>query len=126
MIASKKPRKQRKALFNAPLHKRKKLLKVKLSKELKEKLNKKLSRVLIKKGDKIKIIKGKFKGKTGDVLEVDYKKLRIFVSGISRKNAKGVEKLIPIRPYNVVLIDGDFSSKYRKNLLESKENLKVK
>ncbi|MEM4235622.1 MAG: 50S ribosomal protein L24, partial [Candidatus Anstonellaceae archaeon] len=99
----KQPRKQRKAFFNAPLHIRKKFLKVRLAKELAQKIGKRS--LTIKKGDKVKIIKGKFKGKTGSVIEVDYKKLRLFVEGITIKNSRGVEKLFPLRPAAVRLIE---------------------
>ncbi|MEM3361857.1 MAG: 50S ribosomal protein L24 [Candidatus Anstonellaceae archaeon] len=103
MTCSKQPRKQRKAFFNAPLHIRKKFLKVRLAKELAQKVGKRS--LTIKKGDKVKIIKGKFKGKTGSVIEVDYKKLRLFVEGITIKNSRGVEKLFPLRPAAVRLIE---------------------
>ena len=114
MISSKQPRKQRKALFNAPLHLRKKLLRVKLADELIKQLSNKIKRVTIKKGDKVKIVKGKFKSKIGKVLEVDYKKLCIYIEGIVRKNAKGVEKLISIKPYNVRIIEGDFTKRIKQ------------
>ncbi|MFN3910192.1 MAG: 50S ribosomal protein L24 [Candidatus Anstonellaceae archaeon] len=105
MLSSKQPRKQRKLFFNAPLHKRKKFLRVRLAKELVQKLGKKIRNLLVRRGDKVKIIKGSHKGKSGAVLEVDYKKLCFFVEGITRRNAKGVEKPIPIKPSAVRLIE---------------------
>jgi len=45
----------------------------------------------IKKGDTVKVIAGVAKGETGTVLEVDRKKQRVFVEGLSVKNKKHVK-----------------------------------
>ena len=63
--SSKQPRKQRKYLANAPLHLKRKLLSVNLSKALREKVGKR--NVVVKKGDKVKAMRGKFKNKQGKV-----------------------------------------------------------
>ncbi|MCX8163220.1 MAG: 50S ribosomal protein L24 [Candidatus Micrarchaeota archaeon] len=114
LISSKQPRKQRKAFFNAPLHLRKKFLHIRLSKELIQKIGKKIRSMLVKKGDKVKVIKGKFKGKVGSVLEVDYKKIKVFVEGLTRKNSRGIEKLVPLAPSALRLIDKTLASKTEK------------
>ena len=95
-------RKERKKLYTMPLHKRKVLLHAALSKELKEKLKKNATHV--KKGYKVKIMRGNFKGKEGTVVKVSYKKVRIYVEGITRKNARGREKFVPIHPSNVMIV----------------------
>jgi large subunit ribosomal protein L24 len=95
-------RKERKKIFNMPLHKRKVLLHAALSKELKEKLKK--NAIHVKKGYRVKIMRGDFKGKEGKVVKVSYKKVRIYVEGITRKNSRGQEKLVPIHPSKVMII----------------------
>jgi large subunit ribosomal protein L24 len=95
-------RKQRKKMFTLPLHKRKHLLHAHLSKELRQSLKKRS--LTVKKGYTVKILRGSHKGKQGKVLKVSYKKLRIYVEGIAKQNARGVEKLIPIHPSNVMII----------------------
>ena len=65
LTKSKQPRKQRKALYNAPLHLRNRLMSAMLSKELKEKYNK--NSLPVRKGDVVKILRGNFKGIEGEV-----------------------------------------------------------
>ena len=69
--SSKQPRKQRKYVYNAPNHIKKKLVSTTLSKELRKNYGKR--NVPIRKGDKIKVLRGQFKGKTGEVTKVDLK-----------------------------------------------------
>jgi large subunit ribosomal protein L24 len=118
MSSSIQPRKQRYARANAPMHERKKMMHVHVSKELRAKLGTKRRAVLVKKGDKIRFRKGKNRKKTGTVLEVDYRDLVLYVEGISSKNSKGVQKLSPVQPANVEIVEGDFGQKDRKAMLE--------
>src|SRR3989338_10987650 len=80
---SKKPGKQRKYAANLPLHLKKKLVSVNLSKELRKKQGKR--NVSVRKGDMVKIMRGKFKKKQGKVLEVKLKTGKIIVEGIQAK-----------------------------------------
>lgn len=118
MMKSVSPKKQRNARRDAPMHKRKSLMHVHVSPELRTKLGTSRRSMLIRKGDKVKITTGALKKKEGVVLEVNYSDLRLRIEGITRKNARGQEKLIPIQPSNVMIIDGDFSLKDRKAILE--------
>jgi large subunit ribosomal protein L24 len=101
--SSKKPKKQKKYRANAPLHMRKKMLHVHLSKELRKKYNRR--NVTIKKGDTVKIMKGKFKKKQGKVIEVNMKRLKIFVEGIQIKKQDGSKANIPLKPSNLQIIE---------------------
>lgn len=101
--ASKQPRKQRKYLAKAPLHLRKKLLSVNLSKELRAKVGKR--NVVVHKGDKVKIMRGKFKGKQGKVTEVQMKKLKLIVEGILVKKLDGSKVNAPMRASNLQIIE---------------------
>ena len=87
------------------MHIRKNFLKVHISKVLKQKLGTKKRTIVVKKGDKIKIQVGKYKGKEGKVLNINYKKTMINIEGLTRLNSRGNEKFIPVRPSNVELID---------------------
>ena len=99
---SKQPRKQRKALFNAPLHLRRKVMSAMLSKELKEKLGK--NAIPVRKGDVVRIMRGDFKGLEGEVIKVDLKRYRIYVEGANNKRQDGREVPYPIHPSNVMII----------------------
>jgi large subunit ribosomal protein L24 len=101
--SSKQPRKQRKYLANAPLHLRKKFVSINLSKELRKKEGKR--NLPAKKGDKVKICNGKFKGKTGKILEVNLKKSKIVVENIQVKKQDGSKANIKLQPSNLQIIE---------------------
>lgn len=121
-MATKKPSKQRKRFFNAPLHKRGKIMSVHLSPELREKYG--LRSLPIRKGDKVRILRGDAKGVEGKVVRVDRKKYRVYIEGVTRTNQRGDEILVPIHYSNVMIVDLDLSDKWRKNKLEKLLELK--
>jgi large subunit ribosomal protein L24 len=100
---SKQPRKQRKYRANAPLHLRKKFVSINLSKELRKKEGKR--NIPAKKGDKVKIFSGKFKGKTGKILEVNLKKSKIIVENINVKKQDGSKANVKLQPSNLQIIE---------------------
>ena len=100
---SKLPRKQRKYLANAPLHLRKKFVSINLSKELRKKEGKR--NLPAKKGDKVKIFNGKFKGKTGKILEVNLKRSKIVVENIQVKKQDGSKANVRLQPSNLQIIE---------------------
>jgi large subunit ribosomal protein L24 len=115
---SKKPRKQRKFLFKAPLHLRRKMLAAHLSKELKEKYKRRSLPVRV--GDEVEIMRGEFKKKRGKIVKVDLKKYKVYVEGITRKTSTGTEKLVPIHPSNLRIINLNLADKWRVKILERK------
>ena len=109
MIDSIQPRKQRKFRYTAPLHLRKKMVSAHLSKELRAKLATKRRSAPVRKGDKVKLMRGEQAGKTGKIVEVDLSNLKVYVEGFTRRNAKGVEKPVPVDPSNLMIIEGEFA-----------------
>lgn len=109
--SSKQPRKKRKYIANAPLHIKRKFLRVNLLKELREKVGQR--NIGIRKGDKIKILRGKNKGKTGKIVVVDTKKTRVYVEGIQIKKQDGSKTNIPLRPSNLQIIELNEDDKKR-------------
>lgn len=103
------PRKQRKFRYNAPMHQRRKMVAVHVSKELKAKLGTKRRSVPAHKGDKVKVMRGGHRGHVGKIVEVELSDLKVYVEGYSQKNAKGIEKLMPVDPSNLLLLEGEFS-----------------
>ncbi|MEM4195205.1 MAG: 50S ribosomal protein L24 [Candidatus Anstonellales archaeon] len=96
-------RTSRKKQSTLPLHRRKALLSAHLSKELRERIKKRA--VPVRKGDRIKVMRGDFKGKTGIVASVNYKKATVTVEGISKRNSRGVDVLVPLRPSNLMILE---------------------
>ncbi len=115
-MASPKPKVQRKAFYNAPLHLRHKLASAHLSRELRDKLGIRSLPVVV--GDRVMIMKGDHKGKTGKVVEVDLKGLWVKVEGITRKKADGTEVLVKFRPWNLLILDLNLKDKWRRRIIE--------
>lgn len=85
----------------------------------------------IKKGDKVRVISGDDKGKDGFVIRVDKTKMRVLVEGInmvkrhtkpSAANQEGgiIEKEAPIHISNVMILDGDTTSKIGRRVEDEK------
>jgi len=115
---SKKPRKQRKFLYNAPLHLRRKMISAHLSKELREKY--KTRSMPLRKGDEVEVMRGEFKKRKGKVLRIDTKKYKVYVEGITRKKTDGTERLVPFHPSNLKIINLNLEDKRRVKILERK------
>jgi len=120
---SKKPRKQRKARFEAPLHHRQRLMAVHLSKELKQKLKTKRRNLPVREGDKVKIMRGEHAGHSGKVSRVDIRYGKVYVEGIVIKRGKGGEALVPIDPSKLMLIEAGMSDKMRNRILERSKKI---
>jgi len=99
---SKKPKKQRKFLYEADLHLRHKLLSAHLSQDLRKKYGRRS--FPIRKGDEVEVMRGEFKKHKGRVTKVDLKKYKIYVSGIIQKKVDGTEVQRPIHPSNLRII----------------------
>ncbi len=100
---SKKPAKQRKYVYQAPLHIRTSFMGSHLSKELQKKYG---TRTLtVRKGDKVKIERGDYKGITGKINRVDRKNIRIYVDGAQRTKSDGSKSFYALHPSNVLIID---------------------
>ncbi len=120
---SKKPRKQRKFLYTAPLHLRRKMLASHLSKELRGKYKRRS--LPIRKGDEVLVMRGKFKGKTGKISRVNLKKYRVYIEGVTRKRTVGTEVQVSIHPSNLQITNLNLADKKRIKILERKEGVKV-
>ncbi len=117
-VKSKKPGKQRLALYKAPLHKRKNLLVAPLSPELQAKYG--VKRLTVRKGDTVKIMRGEWKNHEGKVVSVDYQKIAVHIDGVTIRKADGTPVYYPIHPSNVVIIGLDLSDRKRKELIKRK------
>ena len=95
------------------MHARQKLVHARIAKELAAKLAIKKRNTADRQGDTVKVMSGGSKGKSGKVSSVSLRSGIILIEGIVRKNAKGKELPIPIRPSNVYITDLDLSDKLR-------------
>ena len=102
---SKQPRKQRKALYNAPAHARGKHLSATLSKDLRADLGKRS--LPVKSGDKVRVLRGDFKGHEGEVLSVDYTSYKVTIEEVTLSKPDGTAVFLPVDPSNLMIIDAD-------------------
>jgi len=111
-----KPTKQRKELYQAPLHKRYKSFSASLSPELKKSHN--ANSIPVRTGDTVKLMRGDRKGFEGKVARVDRTKYRIFVEGVTREKVDGTTTLIPIHPSKVMITRLNLDDKWRREILK--------
>ena len=102
---SKQPRKQRKALYNAPAHARGKHLSATLSKDLRADLGKRS--LPVRTGDKVRVLRGDFKGHEGEVLDVDYGSYKVTIEDVTLSKPDGTAVFLPVDPSNLMIIDAD-------------------
>ena len=117
-VRSSQPKKQRRAYFNAPLHKRQKMMAAPLSPELRQQYG--IRSLPVRVGDEVLIMRGMFKGHRGKVVRVDLKRMRIFVQGATIKNSRGEDRYYPIHPSNVMIVKLDLSDPRRREIIERK------
>ena len=113
-----KPRKQRKRLHHAPLHKRYKRFSAPLSPKLKESHN--INSVPVRTGDTVQIMAGDRKGFEGKVTGVDRGKYRVFVEGVTREKVDGTAMPIPIHPSKIMITHLNLDDKWRREALKRK------
>ena len=110
-----KPGKQRKNLFNAPMHKKRKWLSAHLEENLLLKYDKRAVSVI--KGDTIKVMRGSFKGHEDKVASVNIKDFTLEIEGITMSKADGNKIAKPIHPSNVLITKLNLTDKWRRKKL---------
>ncbi|MEZ0290461.1 MAG: 50S ribosomal protein L24 [Sulfolobales archaeon] len=115
-MSSSQPRKVRKRLFNAPLHQRWKLLTAKLSEDLQREYG--VKRLPVRTGDTVRILRGDWKEHEGKVVNVDLKRVRIHVEGVTLKKADGTPVFYPIHPSKVMIVKLGEIDEVRRKIIE--------
>jgi len=110
-IVSTKPSKQRAALYNAPAHRRHRMLSASLSTELKTSQGR--NSYPIRKGDTVKILRGDFAGIEGKITNIDTKRHRIFVEGVSREKVAGTSTTVSVHSSKVMITKLNLDDKWR-------------
>jgi len=118
-MSSIQPRKQRKALYEAPLHQRRKQIASHLSEELLLKYNVRSTPLIT--GDEVTILRGDKKGKTGKVVAIDTKARKVVVEGVTHKKADGTDVAMPLDASNLLITKLNLEDKRRRAKLGDKE-----
>ncbi|MDD1768406.1 MAG: 50S ribosomal protein L24 [Methanomassiliicoccales archaeon] len=118
MVDSSKARKQRKALFNAPAHVRRRAVSSHLSGALMKEHRKRSVPVI--KGDTVMIVRGDadIVGTEGKVSKVDTKHGRLTVEGVTTTKADGAQTARSVHASKVVITKLDLSDSWRKERLQ--------
>jgi large subunit ribosomal protein L24 len=119
-----KPSKQRKMLFQAPAHLRRKFLAAPLSSELKA--SRGVKTLPVRSGDTVRIVRGDHKGFEGKISSVNRKQYRIYVEGLTREKVDGTTIFVAIHPSKVVLTNLNLDDKWRKQRLDEKKKAAMK
>ncbi len=117
-LKSSKPSKQRRSLFQAAVHHRRRMLASHLSDDLRQKYG--VRGVPVRTGDSVRIMRGDFGGLEGKVERVDYETGRIYVEGMTREKAAGVASKLPVHASKVQITNLNLSDKWRSGLLSEK------
>ncbi len=106
------PKKQRKRIYESPKHRRQKMMKAHLSDALYEKYG--MRNLVVRKNDVIRVMRGKFKNHEGKVVEVNLKKMKIAVEGITIKRTDNKSVQFWLDPSKVMITKLDLSDPKRK------------
>ncbi|MEF8878911.1 MAG: 50S ribosomal protein L24 [Candidatus Thermoplasmatota archaeon] len=117
-MSSKKPRKQRKNMYNAPHHRRRKNIAAHLEEDLLLKYDRRSVTVI--EGDTVKIMRGSFRGLEDKVVNVDTRNGRLEVEGAVITKADGNRIGKPIHPSNVLITKLNLTDKWRRKKLEER------
>jgi large subunit ribosomal protein L24 len=117
------PRKQRKSTYDAPTHKRRKLMSSHLSPELRAKYD--IRALPVRKNDVVKVMRGDVgekgvRGKEGRVTDVFRRDLKIAIEGVNAKKADNTEVARKIHPSNVMIVRLDLTDPKRRAKVEAK------
>ncbi len=111
-MVSYQPRKQRKMIYNAPKHRRQKMMKSHLSVALYEKYG--MRNVVVRKGDIVRVMRGKYRGHEGKVVEVNLKNMKIAIEGVTVRRTDNKSVQLWTDPSNVEIVKLDLSDPKRK------------
>lgn len=111
-----KPRKQRKILYNAPLHKKRKWIAAHLSESLLLKYDKRSIPVVT--GDTVKVMRGSFKGHEDKVASVHVKNQTVEIEGITTVKADGTKIARSLHASNLLITKLNLTDRWRRQKLE--------
>jgi len=111
-----KPNKQRKELYNAPLHRKRKQIAAHLEENLLLKYDRRSIPII--KGDTLMVMRGSFKGHEDKVVKVNVKKRNLEIEGITMAKADGNKIPKPIHASNVLITKLNLTDKWRRKKLE--------
>jgi len=121
-MSTKNPRKQRKNLHRAPLHRKRKFISSHLSSKHLEDAKIRYPRAVpVRVGDHVKIMRGDDAGKEGKVASIDVRRLLITIDGITHAKADGKQVAKKIHASNIMITSLDSTDSWRRSKLEERK-----
>ena len=118
-VASRQPRRQRKALFTADTFERRRRMSVPLSRELRTRYGRRS--LPVRKGDTVRILSGSYVGREERVAKVHRRDYAVSLDNVTGKAADAKLKPLPIRPGHLVLTRLNLSDPWRRRVLKVPE-----
>lgn len=115
-VSSISPKKQRKYRINAPLHVKRHMLAVHLTKDLRKTY--KTRNLPVRKGDTVLIMRGKYKGTEGKVEKVYTKQLKVSLDSVKAATRKGNKVPFKLRPSALLIKELNLSDTKRIDKLK--------
>jgi len=115
-MITKKPRKQRYRLYNAPLHKKRKWIAAHLAENLLLKYDRRSLPVV--KGDTVKVMRGNFRGHEDKIAKVHVRDQTVEIEGVVITTAKGEKIARPIHANTLLITKLNVTDKWRRQKLE--------
>ena len=119
--SSKQPRKQRKYVYNAPWHYRRKMMVAHLCDEIRQIVKRRSFPVRV--GDYVRIERGKWKGQCGYIIYCDYRNYRVYVDCAYIVKKNGEKVYYPIHPSKLTILKLNLTDKKRLEALIRGKNL---
>ena len=116
---STQPRKERKALYNAPVHVRRAKIASHLDEPLLLKYNTRSATLRV--GDTVRVMRGEYAGTTGKVLSVNSRTGKVTVDGVTVSKAKATQVARALDPSNLVITRLDLTDPLRRAKLGASE-----
>ena len=116
---STQPRKERKALYNAPVHERRARIASHLDEPLLLKYNTRSATLRV--GDTVRVMRGEYAGTTGKIVDVNTRTGKVTVDGVTVTKADATQKPRAVDPSNLVITKLDLSDPLRRAKLGASE-----
>ncbi len=114
-----KPAKQRKAMFQAPSHRRHRLFAAPLSSTLRSTHG--VKSFPVRSGDTVRVMRGDHEGFEGKITRIAMKEYRIYIEGLTREKVDGTLRFVAVHPSKVMITNMNLDDKWRKEILARKK-----
>ena len=118
-VSPRSPRRQRRALYNAPTAERRRRMTVPLSRELRRRFQRR--NVPVRKGDTVRVLSGSYAGREERVAKISRRSYSVTLENVTLKTAE--EKLTPLglRPAHLVITRLNLADPWRRRSLRLRE-----